>query len=539
MPPAPDSSTTTVPHRWGRVRFAELLGVWLILGLGLGLRFANLSGKPIWIDEGFSLFHVSGFSEAMARQQLMQNHPVTVAELMQYQGPVRMHGLTDTIDHIAKTSPELPPLYFLLLNCWMTVFGQSVMAIRSLGAIVGLFCFPALYWLCWELFGLPIVGWYAMALFAVSPFNFIMAQEARPYTLWTTSFLVASAALLRAQRTQHWRDWAIHTIALITAFYTHLFSVLLWLIYAVYVAVSARGVWRDQTVRRYGVVTLVTLLAFLPWIGYVLMSPADQDYKPFVQAYSSPIGLLKGLTRGIVLFFVDFNLNEKTPRTEFLLYLGLLGLVLVLVGYGFRYLWARSRGVASQFLIITTFLPIGLFLASDLLTGASRTAITRYFIPSGIAMQIVIAYMVASKQTMRFKASSLWSRWQKRFTALLLAGLLSCGWFILSPTWWSKAKTQANACIVKRSNGLDHPLLVTDEYFVRAMALGHSLKPTVRFRFLPSQTRTAPPLELGTTPTYLYLSTPEFYRAMNDRYVLRRACPEDFWEVVSDKTAGG
>jgi uncharacterized membrane protein len=535
--PATVDPTAPVAPRPIAAKVTGLFVVWLVLGLGIGLRFANLAGKPVWIDEAFSLFHVSGFSDAVARRQFLATPPVTVADLLQYQGPHPQNTLWGTIDNIANTAPELPPLYFILLNLWMTVFGQSVMAIRSLSAVLGLFCFPALYWLCWELFGLPIVGWYAMALLAVSPFNFIMAQEARPYTLWTACFLVASAALRRAQRTQTQGDWRIYTIAMMMAFYTHLFSLLIWLVYMVYVGWSERWRW-TLTVRKYLRSSVVTVLAFVPWIWLGFIDPGDPNHKAFVRPYSAPIELIKGLTRGIALFFVDFNLNEKSPKIQFFLYMGLIGLVLGLVGLSLRYLLRRSPPSARQFIGMMAFLPIGLFLVTDLLMGASRTTITRYFIPSGMAIQIAIAFMIASKQTLRFQASELWPRWQKRFAALLLAGLLSCGWFILSPTWWSKDRAQGTLCIAQITDRLVNPLLVTDAFYVRAMGLGHNLKPTVRFQFLPDQAVYAPKLPIATDPVYLYLPSPPFHKAMADRYQLQSVCPNNaLWQVAAVKSA--
>jgi uncharacterized membrane protein len=526
-----------------KIRGLDLLWVWCILGLGIGLRFINLTGKPVWIDEAFSLFHVSGFQESLVRSQLIETKPFTVAELMQYQFPNPQHSLMGTIDNIAKTAPELPPLYFILLNLWMTVFGKTVLAIRSLSAVISLFCFPTLYWLCWELFQLPIVGWYAMALYGVSPFNLLMAQEARPYSLWTLCFLVASAALLRAQRSKLMRDWGIYTIALLMAFYTHLFSLLLWLVYTAYIGVSERFRW-TKTLRQYSLSNVLLGLGFLPWIWYGFILPGDPNHQPFSVPHPSILSMVKGLYRGIGLFFVDFNLNQSSPKGLFVIYLGVMGLILLLVGYSIWYLIGRSSRRTNAFLIITITLPILFLSITDVLLGASRTTMTRYFIPGGIAMAIVVAYTIASKQTFRFQSLQLWHHWTKRFNALLLVGLLSCTGFLLSPNWWHKDLTQENACILNQVDRLTDPLLVTDAYYVRAMALGHQLNPNVRFLFMPNQSTQAPQLALGrqlalsslpnnptsnpaiAAPTFLYLPTDNFLKAMQQRYQLQPVCKQ-------------
>jgi uncharacterized membrane protein len=517
-------------------KLSGLFFVWLVLGVGMGLRFANLLGKPVWIDEAFSLFHVSGFSEEKVTPRLVEMSPVSVQELLQYQGLSLKNSIWGTIDNIANNAPELPPLYFLLLRCWMTIFGNTVAAARSLSSIFSLWTFPAMYWLCWELFATPLIAWYAMALLAVSPFQLLMAQEIRPYSLWTVCFLVASAALLRSQRTQEKRAWLVYTIAMIAAMYTHLFSVLIWVVHTVYLLVTERR-W-TKTLRNYLGAGGAIVLAFLPWIYLGFIDPNSPNYKPFTDSYGSVITLVKGLARGIALFFVDFNLNEQSPKPLLVTYLGVMAMTIALVGYCFWYLCRRAPGRAKWFLGLMVVLPIGLFLASDLLTNANRTSITRYFTPCGIAMEIAIAYTIAAKRTLRFQSADLWTRWQKRAGAILLAGLLSCGWFVAAPHWWHKDRTQEDVCIVLQTSHLAHPLFVTDAYFVRAIALGlNQLRPQVRFQFLPFDAVSAPKLDFQKEPTFLYRPTPKFEQAMTDRYQLKPTCGKALSQITGWKSS--
>jgi uncharacterized membrane protein len=511
-----------------------LFFVWLVLGLGVGLRFANLLGKPVWIDEVFSLFHVSGFSEEKLTPRLVEQPPVSVQELLQYQGLSLKNSIWDTIDNIANNAPELPPLYFLLLRFWMTLFGNTVAAARSLSGVLSVFTLPAMYWLCGELFATPLIGWYAVALLAVSPFQMLMAQEIRPYSLWTIEFLVASAALLRSQRTHSQRAWSIYTITMIAAMYTHLFTVLVWGVHTVYLMVTERR-W-TKTLRHYLYSGGAIVVAFIPWIYLGFIDPNSPHYQPFTQSYGSLFNLIKGLTRGIALFFIDFNLNETSPKLLFLLYLVLIAATIGGIGYCFWYLWQRSASNAKWFLGLMALLPIALFLGSDLLTNANRTSITRYFIPSAIAMEIAIAYTIAAKRTFRFQAVDLWTRWQKRGGAILLAGLLSCIWFVASPHWWHKDRTQEDACIIQQTGRLENSLLVTDAYFLHAIGLGlNHLKPQVRFQFLPSEAIYAPKLNFQTAPTFLYLPSPKFEQAITDRYQLTPTCGQALWQITGLK----
>ena len=40
-----------------------------------------------------------------------------------------------------------------------------------------------MYWLCLELFESSVTAWLAVAIIAISPFQIVYAQEARPYSL--------------------------------------------------------------------------------------------------------------------------------------------------------------------------------------------------------------------------------------------------------------------------------------------------------------------------------------------------------------------
>jgi hypothetical protein len=143
--------------------------------------------------------------------------------------------------------------------------------------------------------------------------------------------------------------------------------------------------------------------------------------------------------------------------------------------------------------------------------------------------------MIASKQTFRFQSSQLWSRWQNRLMALFLVGSISCTGFLLSPTWWSKDKTEADRCIAQMTSRLDRPVLVTDAYYVRALALSHKLNPSVRFQFLPEKAVAAPSLPFATEPTFLYMPSRSLQRLMVERYNLKTACVPHLWRVVSSR----
>src|SRR3954452_20269392 len=173
---------------------------------GAVLRFATLSTQSFWLDEAIA---------------------INSARL----------DIGGMIDSLARTEGN-PPFYFLLLDGWMRVFGDSEAAIRSLSALIG----TATILLGFEIgcrLATARVGLVLAALVAVNPLLVWFSQEARPYALLVllsgASFLFFAEALERPTG-KLLAGWAI---ASGLAFATHYFAGLLilpeaiWLVHRV------------------------------------------------------------------------------------------------------------------------------------------------------------------------------------------------------------------------------------------------------------------------------------------------------------------
>ncbi|MDQ4070287.1 MAG: glycosyltransferase family 39 protein [Actinomycetota bacterium] len=113
-----------------------------------------------WVDEGIAVGIAS--------------HPLTqIPELLRLDGS--------------------PPLYYALLNVWMSMFGTSEPATHVLSLIFALASVPVAFWAGRSLWSRR-AGWMAVALVAVSPFVARYVNETRMYTLLVLLGL-ASAAL--------------------------------------------------------------------------------------------------------------------------------------------------------------------------------------------------------------------------------------------------------------------------------------------------------------------------------------------------------
>src|SRR3954447_25070104 len=118
-----------------RARVAVPLGLAALTLLSLALR-TNELGIGLWIDEGLSV----GISD---------------------------RPLPD-IPHALRLDGS-PPLYYLLLHVWMSVFGTSEEATRAMSLVFTMVAVPVAWWAARGPFG-PRAGWMAAILMATNPF---------------------------------------------------------------------------------------------------------------------------------------------------------------------------------------------------------------------------------------------------------------------------------------------------------------------------------------------------------------------------------
>ncbi|HWP42299.1 MAG TPA: glycosyltransferase family 39 protein, partial [Blastocatellia bacterium] len=275
-----DSATArpAASARPGRLNYAGLVLLPLLLAMGVAFRVAGIDKKLYWHDEAYTSLRASGYTADEAIAHLFTGDEIGIADIQKYQRYAAEKGLRDTISSLVTEDSEHPPFYFLLVRLWMKWFGDSPGIVRGLSVIFSLLVFPSLYWLCMELFGSRATAWTAVALMAVSPFHVLFAQEARQYSLWALTILVSSAALLRARRLPAKLNWGAYAVAATLGLYTHLFFGFVLVAHALYMAAN-EGLRLSRTMMSYALACFASLLAFSPWIVLLI-----QDFNRIVAA---------------------------------------------------------------------------------------------------------------------------------------------------------------------------------------------------------------------------------------------------------------
>ncbi|MBC7810092.1 MAG: glycosyltransferase family 39 protein, partial [Burkholderiales bacterium] len=211
---------------------------WLLIaliGAAFAVRLYGIENQSLWFDEGWSAFAAS--------------RPTLLA----------------TIDADSTN----PPLYYLLLNSFTRLSGDSVLSLRWFSLALGVLAVPLAFQLGRRTFD-DSVGRYAAMLTAFSPLLWWASQEARMYTLLAVIVLIAALAwheLLRGHQSK--RVWLALWVAELALHYAHNTGPIaaLWLNAATLCAwLIRRNIqrpnWRLWIVGQIGI--------FLLWLPYLL-----------------------------------------------------------------------------------------------------------------------------------------------------------------------------------------------------------------------------------------------------------------------------
>lgn len=483
--------------RWFRQQWQPIpqglrLLVIVLLVLGIFFRFTNLDKKVYWHDEVFTSLRIAGYTSTEVVQQIKNKYPVTIRSLEQYLYPNLDKTFISTINSLAAEDAQHPPLYYLLTRWWVQTWGNSVKVIRSLSAIFGLLLFPAVYWLCLELFSQPLVAWIAIALFSVSPFQILLAQEARQYSLWATLIALSSALLLYALRTNTRRSWIFYAISVSLSFYTFPLTLLVVISHGLYTFVVNQA-RITRPVLNYLGAAIAGFITFLPWVLIVIIRAKKvESTTGWLARPMHPLSLIKlwllNLSRLLIDFNSDFNYFLNNPLTY------IIPVVLAVAIYAIFFLYNQRLKHSSQFLLLLLGTCSVFFVVADLALGGRRSAIPRYLIPCYLSIQIAIAYLLACKLGSKDSNSYVKKGWQTIFIGLTLCGVLSGVGIVNASQWWSKSYSNSNLEIAALINQSDNPILVSDGKLGNTLSLSYRLSDKTQLYLLrkPKQQQLQP-----------------------------------------------
>jgi uncharacterized membrane protein len=511
--PLDKNAMNTTISKIGRVLIWLILVVTLILGIGF--RFSNLERKVYWFDETFTSLRTAGFKNEDVNQLFANGRQVTVSQLQRYQLLNPERGALDTIWSLAEDVH--PPLYFLMLRGWLSFWGDSIANTRSLSAFISILSLPAIYWLCKELFAeIPLstqIGWMTMALIAVSPFQLIFAQEARPYSFWFLTIALSTASLLYVLRKSdriakskrydrvdnnnlsnrnsswdsNWQVWLVYGVSIVIGLYSHFLFSLVLFSHLIFLLFLENFRWKSSQFRPFWLAIILGFTCFLPWI--VLCSLNLHRFlgqlKWVVTAKPGFFELIGSWIYGLGLLFINTGSRRelfpphwvKSSALDSLI----LAILLVLVGWAIYRLY--RKGSYHSYLMIVVMM-----LTSILPFLLARNSVERFAMPFWLMVYILIAYLIISL---------IYSHqaWQNVLgvaltIALFSIGLFSCWTIAQANTWWHKGMNYYDYQLAAAIARSAHPLVLSDGERpgtqIALISLAHSLKPSVTVQAIPS-----------------------------------------------------
>ncbi len=244
------------------------LVVLLLTLVAIALRIEAASRPGLWADEIFSLAMATGHSlEHPAKDadpalgDYVQSPEARVPQHFRgYAEPDPRPASPRRVIRAVLLSDTSPPLYYLLLNPWIRLFGTGDRALRLFSVWWAALSLPLL-WLVGRQLGGAKTAWSACLLFAFSPVAFSYSVEGRMYSLlWFLALALVWSTIRLADGGGRWPA-ALWVLAGVAGLLTHYFFAFAWLACMVWLWIEVGPTLR----RRVAVLAAATFLAVLPW----------------------------------------------------------------------------------------------------------------------------------------------------------------------------------------------------------------------------------------------------------------------------------
>jgi uncharacterized membrane protein len=471
QPAIPNSAPMPDPSKVAPPAARPLMALWLLAAaaimVGVFFRFYHVDQKPIWDDEVITWMHFLGVSE----REVVGAAPNFrhVSDLREALHPTTARRpVSDVVTVMLAEDPQHPPIYYVIAHGWVSLFGDSVRAVRTLSVVIGLLAIPCMYWLCVELFESSAAGLIGAALIALTPIDVLYSQEAREYSLWLVCILIISALFIRALRLTSLREWGLYCLGL--TFSLYVFPLTAFVAGAhVIVGLCAHTSTRNR-LNSIAAIAIAFIL-FAPWLLVILAHASEINASMYKLFNYDPFKFrtLVGILRLLRLDNLDFNGGKQLSA---LLATILAVLFLVYAIYEVRRMKVQARIFVWALLACSALPLIGL----DFFLGGHRIDVARYFMPTFLGFDLALVGLFSWKLSDTSQSVRLVS-WQAAFGLVIAARIASCAQSAMSPTWWNSYNMQSRQ-VAAQVSARPHPLIISDDYILWTLVLAEYLNPS-------------------------------------------------------------
>lgn len=241
--------------RVAEVAFLILVRRWKLVAvvamfLALAIAMLQSVGRSVWFDEGYSI--------------MLTQRPIT--EIL---------SLTAVDAH--------PPLYYLFLKLWGTLFGWSELSLRLSSAVVGALSVGIMIALVRKLFT-PKVAVVVAPFLVLAPFLARYNYEIRMYALVALIGIAATWVLAVAYRSGQRKWWLAYALLVVLGMYTLYMSVVFWIAHVVWLMYQSHTGKKSFFKQSYWLYYGLAIVLFLPWLPTVVQQLQNSALPPYMTA---------------------------------------------------------------------------------------------------------------------------------------------------------------------------------------------------------------------------------------------------------------
>lgn len=287
-----------------------------------------------------------------------------------YSAAIINHSITDIIKITARDSH--PPLYFIMLKIFSTVFGRTESALRLL-SVLGVLALAAL--------GIgPIrrifdkfTGMIYAFIVIVVPISISIGQETRMYT-WAAFFVTASALYgylaIQQGKKSDWIKFGLTTLASAFIHYYALLAVTILNVLIFVWLVAKLIINKDKrSLLSYLITAVTVVVCYLPWI-FVLFNQSKRVSENF---WIPPV------TKDVIWQTLLYPFRSKFWEYDAAKLCFISAVVLILWGLVFSILKRKQQGLMSMLAVLVYSLTL---ISAIVLSNAIRPLLVeRYIFP--------------------------------------------------------------------------------------------------------------------------------------------------------------
>ncbi len=266
-------------HRWQRIHipvWCDVLVVGICVVLFCVITLPALGSNSSYFDEGYSAYLAH----------------LTIPQAVYY------------------TSLDVhPPLYYIALHGWTSVFGDTITVLRSLSVFWGCVSIVFAFLIAGRAFGRR-TAWTMLPFFVLSPLFIRYSETARMYTMALALGLAATYILIMLRTSRHVRKrvvlWVLYGVIVAAGMWTNYFTALIWLGHAAWLAyehyvIQKKLPWEIAPVKGWLGAMILAVILYIPWIPALLLRYGDIQNNGFWIKPFSIDTLASTLTTGTLL----------------------------------------------------------------------------------------------------------------------------------------------------------------------------------------------------------------------------------------------